>query len=367
VALVISGTLALCGKVSVVRGVRVRYMPGVTTIYSVTQNFTPKGAYWPLAQGVVLPGGQLTTNVSAGPGHVTSGFAGPTIPATCQAAGQVNSTLACMARLGYRSFATYQPGYRFWPFQFIETGIFVALAVAFGVVLFLRNRNWGAIALGILALKPTAMLGPMLMVYPERFGVWLRLFISGVIVAFAPFLWLGFGSMRHWLTILFDRASTDIAGGHYYNQGLSSLAGRSNALIIIGGCIVLIAAALLTEQVRKNLGLHASIAFAVTLGCLVNPHSLLYDWGTAFVIVFLVRKAIHLSDIPADFLSGLFMISLFVAGQLTWHYRTHDFGIQPLTAWGILVAFGILVGTFWPRKERPAEVTTTPAELQPAS
>jgi hypothetical protein len=55
-------------------------MPAVTTIYSVTQNFTPKGAYWPLAQGVVLPGGQLTTGLSVGPGHVTSASPGPPFP-----------------------------------------------------------------------------------------------------------------------------------------------------------------------------------------------------------------------------------------------------------------------------------------------
>ena len=131
----------LATRLAVTYWVRVHYLPAVTTIYSVTQNFTPKGAYWPLAQGVVLPGGQLTTNLSAGPGEITSGFAGPTIPATCQAAGQVNSTLACLARLGYRSFTTYQPGYRFWPFQFIETGIFVALAVVLIAVTFLVVRR----------------------------------------------------------------------------------------------------------------------------------------------------------------------------------------------------------------------------------
>jgi len=42
-----------------------------------------------------------------------------------------------MERRRYRSFATYQPGYRFWPFQFIETGIFVALAAALIAVAFL--------------------------------------------------------------------------------------------------------------------------------------------------------------------------------------------------------------------------------------
>ncbi|HEY2308399.1 MAG TPA: hypothetical protein VGI05_21205 [Streptosporangiaceae bacterium] len=140
-ALAVTCGVFLAIRLAVTYWVRVHYMPAVTTIYSVTQNFTPKGAYWPLAQGVVLPGGQLTTNVSVGPGHATSGFNGPTIPATCQAAGQVNSTLACMARLGYRSFTTYQPGYRFWPFQFIETGVFMALAAVLIAVTFFVVRR----------------------------------------------------------------------------------------------------------------------------------------------------------------------------------------------------------------------------------
>ena len=140
-ALAVTAGVFLAVRLVVTYWVRVHYMPAVTTIYSVTQNFTPKGAYWPLAQGVVLPGGQLTTNLSVGPGHITSGFTGPTIPAACQAAGQVNSTLACMARLGYRSFTTYQPGYRFWPFQFIETGIFVALAAVLIAVTFFVVRR----------------------------------------------------------------------------------------------------------------------------------------------------------------------------------------------------------------------------------
>ncbi len=123
--------------------VRVHFMPAVTTIYSVTQNLPLKGPYWQLAQGVVLPGGQLTTNVIVGPMYIQQGFHGPGIPAAChsQAAGSINSVLACLARLGYRSFTTYQPGYRFWPFQFIETGIFVALAAALIAVTFFVVRR----------------------------------------------------------------------------------------------------------------------------------------------------------------------------------------------------------------------------------
>jgi hypothetical protein len=70
----------------------------------------------------------------ANPGIIqqNAGFAWPN---SCTAAQQssMNSALEC---LGYRSFMTYQPGYRFWPFQFIETGIFVALAAALIAVTF---------------------------------------------------------------------------------------------------------------------------------------------------------------------------------------------------------------------------------------
>jgi ABC-type transport system involved in multi-copper enzyme maturation permease subunit len=135
-ALAVTGGVFLAIRLVVTYWVRVHYMPAVTTIYSVTQNLTGKGAVWPLTQGVVLPDGQLTTTLSVGPGHII-GFG--TIPAACLQATQVpiSSTLACMARLGYRSFATYQPGYRFWPFQFIETGVFVTLAAALIAVTFL--------------------------------------------------------------------------------------------------------------------------------------------------------------------------------------------------------------------------------------
>ena len=140
-ALAVTAGVFLALRLVVTYWVRVHYMPAVTTIYSVTQNLTPKGAYWPLAQGVVLPGGQLSTNLSVGPGHIVSGFAGPVIPAACQAPAPMNSTIACIARAGYRSFTTYQPGYRFWPFQFIETGIFVALAAALIAVTFFVVRR----------------------------------------------------------------------------------------------------------------------------------------------------------------------------------------------------------------------------------
>lgn len=141
-ALAVTGGVFLAIRLAVTYWVRVHYMPAVTTIYSVTRNFTPKGAFWPLTGGVVLPGGQLSASLSVGPGYIISSPGAPAIPASCQQAeGQISSTLACLARLGYRSFTTYQPGYRFWPFQFIETGIFAALGAALIAVTFIVVRR----------------------------------------------------------------------------------------------------------------------------------------------------------------------------------------------------------------------------------
>ena len=82
-ALAVTAGVFLAVRLVVTYWVRVHYLPAVTTIYSVTQNFTPKGAYWPLAQGVVLPGGQLSTGLSVGPGHDSHIRAH--LPAACQA------------------------------------------------------------------------------------------------------------------------------------------------------------------------------------------------------------------------------------------------------------------------------------------
>jgi hypothetical protein len=143
-ALAVTGGVFLAIRLVVTSWVRAHYMPAVTTSYNLGQGFTPKGTYWPIAHGVVLPGGHLSANLSIGPGKFGAGeIAGNLpLPASCpQGPGQMNSTLACLARLGYRSFTTYQPGYRFWPFQFIETGIFVALAAVLIAVTFLVVRR----------------------------------------------------------------------------------------------------------------------------------------------------------------------------------------------------------------------------------
>ena len=38
--------------------------------------------------------------------------------------------MQCMDKLGIREVISYQPASRYWPLQFIETAIFLALALA---------------------------------------------------------------------------------------------------------------------------------------------------------------------------------------------------------------------------------------------
>ena len=57
------------------------------------------------------------------------------VPAVCQHAfggPNPNSFLQCLSRSGIRLAVTYQPASRFWDFQLLETGIFLAIAVLLG-------------------------------------------------------------------------------------------------------------------------------------------------------------------------------------------------------------------------------------------
>ena len=139
-AFAVTAGVFLAVRLVITYWVRVHFIPAVTTIHSVTQSFTPPEASWQLAQGVVLPSGQLTTSLIASPGTIQQN-PGATFPASCQQAQQMSSTLTCLAHLGYRSFMIYQPGYRFWPFQFIESGIFAVLAASLIAVTFFVVRR----------------------------------------------------------------------------------------------------------------------------------------------------------------------------------------------------------------------------------
>ena len=74
-------------------------------------------------------------------GHVLNGPVRP--PAGCLSAANRDDMNACMQRAGYAFRDVYQPANRYWTFQWIEFGIFTALAVVLvaGAVLALRRRD----------------------------------------------------------------------------------------------------------------------------------------------------------------------------------------------------------------------------------
>jgi hypothetical protein len=123
---------------------RPHYMAAVTTYYNLTGSFTPPGQAWVYAQGAVSKTGVV---VPTGWGDLY-----PALPASCQPllsgsasgkSGSMSAVFSCMQAHGWRGFATYQPASRYWPFQGIETGIYVLLAAALIAVTFaiVRRRD----------------------------------------------------------------------------------------------------------------------------------------------------------------------------------------------------------------------------------
>jgi hypothetical protein len=143
IAVALGGFIALRLVISDV--LRPHYMAAVTTYYKVTGSFTPPGAAWVFSQGAVSKTGLV---VPAGWGELE-----PALPAACQqllpgapaakSGASLNAVFSCMQAHGWRGFATYQPASRYWPFQGIETGIYLVLAAALIAVTFaiVRRRD----------------------------------------------------------------------------------------------------------------------------------------------------------------------------------------------------------------------------------
>ena len=141
IAVTLGGFIAL--RLVISNFLRPHYMTAVTTYYHVTDSFTPPGQAWVLAQGAVSK-----TGVVVPQGWGTLGNA---LPASCEkllsAAPQTKSgagtsgVFSCMQAHGWRGFATYQPAGRYWPFQGIETGIYLLLAAVLIAATFVIVRR----------------------------------------------------------------------------------------------------------------------------------------------------------------------------------------------------------------------------------
>jgi ABC-type transport system involved in multi-copper enzyme maturation permease subunit len=127
--------------------IRQHYMTPVTATFSIAQDspkdYLPKGAFWQLGQGFLGPNGPISLPNSNSVQIIGNGFPVSDVPAACgvhNSGPHTSATiLSCLSKHGYAQYLTYQPAGRYWPFQFIEAGIFVALtaaliALAFAVI-----------------------------------------------------------------------------------------------------------------------------------------------------------------------------------------------------------------------------------------
>ena len=118
-------TLAIFVAIRVAVGVYLRphFMTPVTKVTALLGPGNAQSGSWIISQGMVSPSGKLL-----GPGIAFSQF-----PSACQTApppGGKGLLGRCLASHGFRQIITYQPASRFWAFQGVEAGIFVALAAA---------------------------------------------------------------------------------------------------------------------------------------------------------------------------------------------------------------------------------------------
>lgn len=136
IGITVAGFIAVRAVVFV--GLRQHYQAAVTHVYGLTQSFVPPGAAWQTGSGTLAPHA-VRLPMTDGP-VIGANIPSSAIPGSCRGLAD-QATLACMQSAGFRQFVTYQPAGRYWAFQAIEAGIFVALAAALIAVTFLVLRR----------------------------------------------------------------------------------------------------------------------------------------------------------------------------------------------------------------------------------
>jgi hypothetical protein len=149
IGIVLAGFIGM--RLWISQDVRMHFMPPVTTYASLTANFNPGAGSIGVTEGLIGPNGQLLAQNSTG-GGFSAGFDGvpvSSLPHACQSLAQsaspsaINAANRCLDAAGYRAYYSYQPLSRYWAFQGIETGIYVAVAAALIAVSFyvIRHRD----------------------------------------------------------------------------------------------------------------------------------------------------------------------------------------------------------------------------------
>jgi hypothetical protein len=114
--------------------IRAHLMPAVTTLVSMTSTWSPPGIAWVFGTTVISKSGTVLKSGYNINGTMISNACAklfPINPVTAGGSGNpAAAALSCMQSAGYRQLISYQPGWRYWPFQGIETGIYLLLAAA---------------------------------------------------------------------------------------------------------------------------------------------------------------------------------------------------------------------------------------------
>jgi hypothetical protein len=148
IAVTLGGFIGL--RVFFDESIRQRLISPVTTITSMASTWMAPGISWVLGGGVMNASGHVVGGDGSFAARMVDGLPSTAVPAACAkvanapaVGGPPNSDplLSCLGRLGYRNFTTYQPGSRYWAFQGIETGIYLALAAVLLAVTFYAIRR----------------------------------------------------------------------------------------------------------------------------------------------------------------------------------------------------------------------------------
>jgi len=145
IAIVIGGFIGM--RLWVSQGLRMHFMTPVTTFYGVAANFNPPAGSINTGGGLINKAGQLVTG-SLG-NVMIDGVPSTSLPAACRqlipasasgpngpSGATLNAVYGCLQKAGYRQFISYQPISRYWAFQGIETGIYLAVAAALIAITF---------------------------------------------------------------------------------------------------------------------------------------------------------------------------------------------------------------------------------------
>jgi hypothetical protein len=150
IAIVIGGFIGM--RLWISQDLRLHFMTPVTTFYGVAANFNAPAGSAVLSGGLVDKAGQLVTGSFGS--VMIDGVPSTSLPAACQqlipasasgpngpSGATLNAVYGCLQRAGYRQFLSYQPISRYWAFQGIEAGIYLAVAAALIAITFYAVRR----------------------------------------------------------------------------------------------------------------------------------------------------------------------------------------------------------------------------------